>query len=123
MPARPASDSTRLIILSPAALHREAWRALLAHQPGISVCGAVDDISQLASLVHPIQPTTLLVDLPTPQPDLARQLKALVPHGGLIFLVQSYDLAHCRALPAPPLRFRDGRSATPSHHAPGAMKL
>jgi DNA-binding NarL/FixJ family response regulator len=94
----PASNSTRLIILSPAGLHREAWRALLAHQPGITICGAVDDTSQFASLVHPIQPTTLLVDLPTPQPDLARQLKALVPHCGLVFLVQSYDLAQIVAL-------------------------
>ncbi len=91
MPATRDSASILLIIVSQAALHREAWRALLAHQPGISVGGAVDDVSQAAALVQPGQPTTLLIDLPDPQPDLARQIKTLVPHGSVLFLVPSYD--------------------------------
>jgi len=84
---------TRLIILSPAMLHREAWRALLATQPDIVVDGLVADVSNLAALPPSGQPTTLLADLPAPQLDLLRQIKSVAPEVGVLFLVHSYDLA------------------------------
>jgi len=86
---------TRLVILAPANLHREAWRALLSGQPDISVVAAIADVSAVASLplVDHSQPATLLIDFPAPSPDLARQLRASAPGWGLLFLVPSYDLA------------------------------
>lgn len=90
---------TRLIIFAPARLLREAWRALLSHQPDILVAGAVDDVSGVAGLLESDRPTAILVDLPTPQPDtcagagMARDLRLQAREAGLLFLVQSYDLA------------------------------
>lgn len=86
---------THLVILAPANLHRETWRALLAGLPDIDVVAAIADVSAAASL--PLsshsQPTTILIDVPAPPPDLACQLKAAAPGRGLLFLVPSYDLA------------------------------
>lgn len=84
---------THLIILSPAMLHREAWRALLTGQPDVIVSGALADPAHIAALIQPNQPTTLLIDLPDPQPDLARHIRSSAPEAGVLFLVQSYDLA------------------------------
>lgn len=81
-----------VIILAPHALHREAWQALLANQPGITIAGAVAEPAQIPTLTPHDPRTTILVDLPTPQPEIARQIKALAPHIGLLFLVQSYEL-------------------------------
>jgi DNA-binding NarL/FixJ family response regulator len=83
---------TRLIILASATLYRAAWQALLTPQPDILVAGAVGDVSQIAALLEPGQPVTVLFDLPTPQPALAQQLKPIIPDLGLLFLVDSYDL-------------------------------
>jgi len=84
---------TDVIIIAPMALHREAWRALLSGQPDILVLGSVGDAAGVASLVRAGQPVTVSIDLATPQPDLARELKAIEPSLGLLFLVQSYDLS------------------------------
>ncbi len=84
---------TYVIIVATYALHRKAWRALLTDQPDILVAGAVPDASQVAPLFLSGQSTTILVDLPTLQPDLAQQLREAAPGAGLLFLVQSYDLA------------------------------
>ena len=84
---------TRLIIFAPAALHREAWRALLSNQPGIVVGGVLAEPARLAAVLQPDLPTTLLIDLPAPQPDLIRSFKDLGPDLGLLVLVQSYDLS------------------------------
>ncbi len=90
----PADSSvTHLVIFAPAALHREAWRALLSNQPGISVVGVLADASHLGTFFQPGRPTTLLIDLPTPQPDPIRSLKDQGPDLGLLVFVQSYDLA------------------------------
>ncbi|MFQ5596174.1 MAG: DNA-binding response regulator [Anaerolineae bacterium] len=91
---------TRLIIFAPARLLREAWRALLSAQPDILVAGTVGEASGVAGLLESSdQPTTILVDQPTPQPDtragagMARDLRLQAREAGLLFLVQSYDLA------------------------------
>jgi DNA-binding NarL/FixJ family response regulator len=83
---------TRLIIMAPSTLYRAAWQALLAQQPDILVAGAVEDVSQIAALLKPAQPATVLFDLPTPQPALAQQLNPIIPDLGLLFLVGSYVL-------------------------------
>jgi DNA-binding NarL/FixJ family response regulator len=84
---------TRLIIVSPAALHREAWRALLATHPDIVVGGSVDDVSNLYTLLPSSQPTTLLIDLPAPHLDVVRQVKSAAPEAGVLLLIRSYELA------------------------------
>ncbi len=68
---------THLVILASANLYREAWRALLSGQPDISVVATIADVSAAASLplVDHSQPITILIDLPAPPPDLARQLR------------------------------------------------
>ena len=85
--------STRLIIFSSASLHREAWRALLSSQPDILIVDAVADACQVAPLLQPDQPTTVLVDVLPPQPDLAQQIRTVAPEAGLLFLIQSYELS------------------------------
>ncbi len=90
---RSLPSTTYVIILSSATLHQAAWRALLSSQPDIVVSDAMADASGLAARLQPDQPTTVLIDLPDPQPDLARQVRSLAPQIGMLFLVQSYDLA------------------------------
>lgn len=84
---------TRLIILAPTTLHREAWRALLTGQPEIAVVGVIANADSLTAVRSANLPTTLLIDWPQPTPDFARQLKTAAPECGLLFLVPSYDLA------------------------------
>jgi DNA-binding NarL/FixJ family response regulator len=88
---------TELTIFSPYALHREAWRVLLANQPGIRVIGEVGEMAALFP-VSGKGPATLLVDLPSPQPEFVSQMKDRVPHAGLLILVDSYDIAEVIAL-------------------------
>lgn len=90
--------STRLIILSSASLHREAWRALLSGQPAILIVDAVADAFEVVPLLQPDQPTTILVDVLSPQPDLAQQLRTVAPEAGLLFLIQSYELSEVLVL-------------------------
>jgi len=90
--------STRLIILSSASLHREAWRALLSGQPAILIVDTVADAFEVVPLLQPDQPTTVLVDVLSPQPDLAQQLRTLAPEAGLLFLIQSYELSEVLVL-------------------------
>jgi two-component system, NarL family, response regulator LiaR len=81
------------VIYAPAALPRAAWRALLADQPGLSLGAVLAEPSQLADLTASDQPTTLLIDLPTPQPDVIRSMKEINSRIGLLVLVYSYDLS------------------------------
>ncbi|MCH7662720.1 MAG: response regulator transcription factor [Chloroflexi bacterium] len=83
---------TRLIILAPAALHREAWRALLNQQHNIAVMGAVSDLGEITPLLLPKQATTILIDQPEQEPTLVRTMRRLAPECGLLFLVHSYNL-------------------------------
>lgn len=89
----PVPSSTQLIILAPTVLYRAAWQALLAEQPNIDLAGAVGEITQVSDLLDTNRSTTMLIDLPTPQPALAQQLQARAPELGLLFLVDGYDLA------------------------------
>jgi DNA-binding NarL/FixJ family response regulator len=87
-----------LLIYSPATLQREAWRALLSNQPDIVIGGVLAESTRLASLLAADQPTTLLIDLPTLQPDVIRSLKAIDARLGLLVLVHAYDLAEIISL-------------------------
>jgi DNA-binding NarL/FixJ family response regulator len=86
------STLTRVIVYTPASLQREAWRALLAEQPFIDVLATACEVSVVAPLAEPGQPTAVLVDLPGLRVDLAQQLHAAVPEAGLLFLVDDYAL-------------------------------
>ncbi|OFX27943.1 MAG: hypothetical protein A2Z07_08110 [Armatimonadetes bacterium RBG_16_67_12] len=90
---RAASHVSHLVILAPAALHREAWRALLSGQPDIRIAGAIADPSEAAGMLQPGRPTTVLIDLPSPDPDVVRRLRSAASDCGLLFFVPSYDLA------------------------------
>lgn len=87
------SAATQLLIYAPAALQREAWRALLADQPSIVIGGLLADAARLANLPPTDRPTTLLIDLPAPQLDVIKTLKDTCPKLGLLALVSAYDLA------------------------------
>lgn len=89
----PDAPATRLLIYSPATLQREAWRAVLSNQPGIIIGGVLAGPTQLAALSATDQPTTLLIDLPTPQADVIRSLKEINSRIGMLVLVHSYDLS------------------------------
>lgn len=88
-----AGTATRVIVLAPTTLAREAWRALLSNQPDIIVAGAVAGAEQLASLPAAAQPATLLLDAPTPHPDLIRWCRDILPGVGTLALVNSFELA------------------------------
>jgi DNA-binding NarL/FixJ family response regulator len=90
--------STYLIIFAPAALHREAWRALLADQPSIVIGGLLADAAHLAAFLKADQPTTVLIDLPVPQPEVIKTFKDARPTLGLLVLVHSYDLGEIISL-------------------------
>lgn len=87
------SSAIHLVILAPAALHREAWRALLSAQPDIHICGTAGTHAEVSPLLQPGRPTTVLIDLSAPNLDLARRLRAAAPECGLLFFVPSYDLS------------------------------
>jgi DNA-binding NarL/FixJ family response regulator len=83
----------QLITLAPATLHQQVWRALLSDQPGIEVVATAGGAAAIPSLLEPGQPTTVLIDTPTPHADLAQQLKAAAPNLGFLYLVQTYKLS------------------------------
>ncbi len=89
---RATSSTTHLLILAPAVLHREAWRALLSGQPGIRVSGAVGEPSEVAAFLRQGQSITILIDHPAADPNLARDLRVAASDCGLLFLVASYEL-------------------------------
>jgi len=82
----------RVIVFAPAVLHRDAWLALLSGQPGIEPAGGVAAVDELSPLLVPPGSTAVLIDLPAPDPDLIRGLRAAAPEAGLIVLVPAYDL-------------------------------
>ncbi len=96
--AGPLPVATRLIILAPTTLGRAAWTALLASQPYIVVSRAVHDANEVPACLEPGKPTTILVDLPSVQIELAATLHIAAPECGLLFLVQSYELSEVVAL-------------------------
>src|SRR3989304_5365543 len=59
---------THLVIFAHAALHREAWRALLSGQPGIRLAGAAGDPAAVTSFLPTGQPGAGLVDTSPPRP-------------------------------------------------------
>lgn len=84
---------THLFIFSPHALQREAWRALLSTQPGITISGILSEPSQFTAQMRVEQASTILIDLPSPQPDIAWQFRTLAPGCGLLFLIPSYEVS------------------------------
>lgn len=83
--------TTQLLIFPTSNLYRAAWQALLEKQPGIVIAGMAGQVADLSRLRWQ-PPATVLVDVPTIQTDFVNQLLRTVPDGGLLFLVESYDL-------------------------------
>ena len=83
---------THVVVLSPALLYQEAWRALLSQQSDIHGVATIAVPSELSSIYPLHRPATLLVDLPSLQLDVVRQVKTIASDIGLLFLVQTYDL-------------------------------
>jgi DNA-binding NarL/FixJ family response regulator len=84
--------STHLLIFAPAELHRVAWQVLLERQPGIVIAGVIGGLEEFSHF-DALEPTAVLVDLPSIQTDLVAQLHTAALKYGLLFLVESYDLA------------------------------
>ncbi len=84
---------THLFIFSPHALQREAWRALLSTQPGIIILGILSEPAQITDYTYDEQASTILIDQPTPQPEIAQHFRSLAPGCGLLFLVASYEVS------------------------------
>jgi DNA-binding NarL/FixJ family response regulator len=87
-----AEAVTRVVVLSPTLLHREAWRALLSAQPGILVAGVTAVIEGMGNLVSPSYPSTVLSDLPAQSSEAVHLIKSTAPAAGILCLVHSYDL-------------------------------
>lgn len=83
---------THVVVLSSTLLYQEAWRALLSQQPDIDGVATVADLTQLSEVYKRDQPATLLVDFPSLQLDVVRQVKTIAPDIGQLILVQTYDL-------------------------------
>lgn len=86
------THDTDIIILAAAALTRAAWKALLTHQPGLTVRGTTSTISDLSDLVKPYDSGVILFDFPEVSVDFVQQLKTAVPAYGQLILVNEYDL-------------------------------
>lgn len=89
---------TRLLILARSNLYRAAWQALLEKQPGIVVVGAFDEIDRIQANTQPAQNTAVLVDTPYPQAEYVRRLREARLGNGLLFLLESFDLAEVVSL-------------------------
>lgn len=89
---------TRLLILARSNLYRAAWQALLEKQPGIVVVGAFDEIDRIQANTQPAQNTAVLVDIPKPQAEYVRRLREARLGNGLLFLLESFDLAEVVSL-------------------------
>jgi DNA-binding NarL/FixJ family response regulator len=76
---------THVIIWGATRLHRAAWAALLARQPGLRVAGA-------EALLVRGQPSAFPIDAPAPQAEFVRQLRAAYPVSGTLVLVAAYDV-------------------------------
>lgn len=85
-------SETTVAVLCSANLYREAWRALLSGQPRLVVSGEAGGVQELARRPSLGNPQTVLIDVHHPGPDLARRLRETLPHSGLLFLVESYEL-------------------------------
>lgn len=85
-------QTTDIIILASATLPGAAWKALLTHQPGLTVRGTTSTISDLSDLVKPNDSGVILLDFPEVSVDLVQQLKTAVSTYGQLILVNEYDL-------------------------------
>lgn len=90
--------TTGVIVYAGATLQRAAWQALLDAQPGIQVIGTAARFDEVPMHLTTTAPITLLIDVAAPQPELARQFRALNPLLGILFLVTAYDLDAMLAL-------------------------
>jgi two-component system, NarL family, response regulator LiaR len=93
-----AEAVTRVVVLSPVLLYREAWRALLSVQPGITVAGVTSVVEDMSNLASPSSPTTVLSDLPAQSSEAVHLIKNTVPGAGVLCLVHSYDLTEIISL-------------------------
>ncbi len=88
----PQSAGTQIIILAAHKLHRAAWDALLAQQPGIEVWGTAANQDDLSALPQPAEPSIVLVDFPNPSAEIISDIAKMRPNCGLLVLVEQYDL-------------------------------
>lgn len=87
-----ATAPTSVIVVSAASIHAAAWVALLGRQPGIALAGTAPVPTAVAALTAPGRPTAILVDVPTPRPELARELATAAPGAGILVLLDDADL-------------------------------
>lgn len=82
--------STSVIVIAAANLHRLAWLALLAQQPGLIVRGAAATPDELPALVD--GPVVLLLDITPVPPELVQLLNAAAPGAAILCLIDHNDM-------------------------------
>ncbi|MCO6450742.1 MAG: response regulator transcription factor [Caldilineales bacterium] len=86
-------SAIQVVILTQAALHRAAWRALLSAQPDIEIVGTAAENEATASLFEAGRPATVLADIHGLTPAFVRELVERSKPAGILALVVSYELA------------------------------
>jgi DNA-binding NarL/FixJ family response regulator len=86
------TTKSNVIVFCRENLRRAAWVALLEKQPGISAVFTAATLPELQALAVPGNYHSLLVDWPEIDSTFVSQLTTTVPGGGLLILVEDYDL-------------------------------
>lgn len=81
---------TSVIVIAAANLHRLAWSALLAQQPGLIVRGAAATPDELHTLVD--GPVIFLVDIAPMPSEMVRLLNAAAPDAATLCLIDHHDV-------------------------------
>ena len=89
---------TRVAILSPSSLPREAWKALLSVQPGIVVAGDAAEPEALAGMAHPDGSWCVLLDAGPDAAAFLRQVSRKGPDWRVLVLVDACEVSQLVAL-------------------------
>jgi DNA-binding NarL/FixJ family response regulator len=84
---------TRVAILSPSSLPREAWKALLSMQPGIVVAWEASGPEALVETAHPDGGGCVLLDTGPDATDMLRRLSRKVLNWRALVLVDACEVA------------------------------
>lgn len=86
------SGQTNVIVLSPCELYRRAWQSLLASQKFVDFVQTAATVSDISLPIGDRCPTTILVDAPGSEHQIALQLGCFYKRCYVFFVVNDYDL-------------------------------
>ncbi len=82
----------QVIVFCQNRLLQAAWLALLQKQPGLTAVSVAATIPDLQIQTNTGQPTAVFVDVPAISPDFVAGMSPAVANGGLLFLVDEYEV-------------------------------